>query len=361
MAKFRSPGQKRKRNIRTGCILLVIIGLALAYFIKGPGQVAAIKLQESHQSAKVAIVDLREVEEEYRNRKGRKKYRNVVFLDYRYEAEGQTFNKTEKFSENDFFAIRDVSIPEVWYELGKAESAKFAARVKADATRTSMQRLINVGMIVIPTAFVLNILLSFFFGREPKGFMPEGFYTENSWLDIEDNYLVVLNNEHIDVISFDNKSADNMQKLYQDNASFETILAEVKIKTTKISLDSIVNIESDHYKDTINIDYMQDGEEESRSLEFLSATVKAHALEKIAAKLSPDLTIDEKQFTRFNAAKWRLLGAGIFVGLTFYFSETSFVLVIGLLISSYLLKSSIARLFDPTHRTRWYNQSKTNS
>lgn len=317
---------------------------------------AAIELQKNHESARVTITDIKEVEEESRSRRGRKRISTVIYIDYQYQAEGETFSNQKKLSAGDFLAFQDISEPQVWFHPGEAANAKLAGQVKADAERTPIQRVFSVGMIALPALYILNIILSFFFGREPKGYLPEGFYTDSSWLDIEDNYLITLAEQNISIVSFDKKSADTIQSRYQNDNSLDEIVREVSIKQSIIPIESITSIESDHFRDTIYVEYKINDEEESKSLEFLSATMKAHALEKISMQLSSNLTRNDKQFSRLGATKWRLMFAVIFATVAFYYADMSIVLALSALASLYCVKSSFARLIDPTFRSQWKEQ-----
>jgi hypothetical protein len=351
--KFHSPGQIRKRNIKRGCIVFALVCLSLAYFVPGPAQLAAIELQQNHESAPITITNVNEVEEESRGRRGRKKISTMIYIDYQYQAEGETFSNQKKLSASDFLAFKDISVPQVWFKPGEAAKAKLAGQVKADATRTPVQRMFSVGMIVLPVLYVLNIILSFFFGREPKGYLPEGFYTDSSWLDIEDNYLITLEEQNINIVSFDKKSAKTIQSRYQNGSSLDEIVRDISVKQSIIPIDSITSIESDHFRDTIYIEYKINDEEESKSLEFLSATVKAHALEKLSSLLPTNLVRTDKQFSRFGATKWRLMFAVTFAAIAVYYADMAVVLVLSVLASLYLVKSSLARLIDPTLRSQW--------
>lgn len=351
--KFHSPGQIRKRNIKRVCLVLALICLTLAYFVPGPAQLAALELQQNHESAPITITQVNEVEEESRSRRGRTKITTVIYIDYQYQVEGNTFSNQKKLSTNDFLALQDISVPQVWFKPGEPAKAKLAGQVKADATRTPIQRVFSVGIIALPVLYVLNIILSFFFGREPKGYMPEGFYTKDSWLDIEDNYLITLDNHTISVVSFDKKSANTIQERYQNSNSLDDIVRDISIKQTVIPFESITCVESEHFRDTIYVEYKVNGEEESKSLEFLSATMKAHALDKISSNLSVELIRSDKQFSRLGAAKWRLIFAIIFAAIAFYYADTSIALVLGAVASLYFLKSSLARLFNPTLLSKW--------
>lgn len=357
--KFQSPGQIRKRKIKLGCIALALISITLAYFLPGPGQLAAMALLQNHESAPVTITNVDEVEEESRSRRGRKKVSTVIYIDYQYQVEGKTYSSQKKFSANDFLAFQDISEPQVWFRRGEAAKAKLAGQVKSEAKKTPIQRALSAGLIVLPVLYILNIILSFLFGREPKGYLPEGFYSDNSWLDIEDNYLITLEDQNISVVSFDKKSASTIQSRYQNDASLDEIVRDVSIKQSIIPIKNITSIESDHFRDTIYVEYKLNGEEESMSLEFLNATMKAHALEKISMKLSSNLVRNDKQYSRLGATKWRLTFAILFAILAFYYADMTIVLVFSLLASLYFVKSSLARLIDPTLRSQWVGQESS--
>lgn len=355
MAKLRSPGQKRKVWIRASMLVLAIVGLTAAYFIKGPEQVAAIKLVKHHNSAQATVASLDQAEEEYRGRKGRKKTRIVYSVSYAYDINGERYEQQLPISASEYDALEGQDSVEVWYADSKPEAAKPQQVVQHLANEPGGDRVFEVAIWFVPVVVVLNLLLTFLFGREPKGKLPEGFYTENSWLDVEDDRLIVLDGTHLLSMSFDKKHRDQVQEIYQRagvNGNYlEEILSQVETKRTLVDLGTVSKMTSEHFDDTIRLKYSVDGKEASLSLEFLSATVKAHALQRIARALPANLNMHVEKLTRLQAARGPLVVALISAGVAYYFLDHIWVVALLGLLGLYGVKVGVTRLLDPTITT----------
>ncbi|MGY4532342.1 hypothetical protein ACVW0Y_001466 [Pseudomonas sp. TE3786] len=356
MAKLRSPGQKRKLWIRVSMIVLAVLGLTAAYYIKGPEQVAAIQLVKQHNAAQATVSSLEQTEEEYRGRKGRKKTRTVYSLGYTYEVNGTSYVHEQSISYGAYNALEGHETLEVWYPDGKPDNAKPQLIVESLANEDGVERaLFDVAPWLLPTLLVLNIILTLLFGREPKGKLPEGFYTENSWLDVEDDRLIVLDGDHVLSLSFDKKHRNQVQEIYQRgglNGNFlEEILAKVETTRTLVDLNTVSKVTSDHYDDVIRLTYNNGAKDETLSLEFLSATVKAHALQRIARALPATLNMNVEKLTRLQAARVPLVVAVVSAGVAYYFLDHIWVVGLLGLLGLYALKVGAARLIDPTITT----------
>ncbi|GLK87215.1 hypothetical protein [Pseudomonas turukhanskensis] len=355
MAKLRSPGQKRKLWIRSSMVVLAVLGLTAAYFIKGPAQVAAIQLAKHHNSAQATVASLDQAEEEYRGRKGRKKTRIVYSVSYAYDINDAHYTHEQPLTAGQYDALEGQDTVEVWYPEGKPDAAQPQLVVEHLANEPAGERVFDVATWFIPVVVVLNLLLTFLFGREPKGKLPEGFYTEKSWLDVEDDRLIVLDGNHLLSMSFDKKHRDQVQEIYQRgglNGNYlEELLSKVETKRTLVDLSTVSKMTSEHYDDTIHLKYNVDGKDESLSLEFLSATVKAHALQRIARALPANLNMSVEKLTRLQAARVPLGVAVVSAGVAYYFLDHIWVVGLLGLLGLYALKVGAARLIDPTITT----------
>ncbi|MEN0105232.1 MAG: hypothetical protein AAGC84_02285 [Pseudomonas sp.] len=357
MAKLRSPGQKRKLWIRVSMVVLAVLGLTAAYFIKGPAQVAAIQLAKHHNSAQATVASLDQAEEEYRGRKGRKKTRIVYSVSYSYEINGQRYEQQQAITAGEYDALEGQQNVDVWYAEGKPEAAKPQLLVEHLANEPGGDRVFDAATWFIPLVVILNLVLTFLFGREPKGKLPEGFYSENSWLDVEDDRLIVLDGTTVLSMSFDKKHRDEVQEIYQRGLQsgryLEELLAKVETKRTLVDLNTVSKMTSEHYDDVIRLTYSVDGKEDSLSLEFLSATVKAHALQRIARALPANLNMSVEKLTRLQAARVPLVVALLSIGGAYYFLDHIWVVGLLGLLALYGLKVGLARLIDPTITTRF--------
>ena len=349
MAKtLRSPGQKRKLWIRSSMVLLALLGLTLAYFIKGPAQVAAIERTKHHVAAEATISSLDVTEEEYRGRKGRKKTREVYSVSYEFAVNGVQYQQQHSLSAGEYNELTGKETLQVWFAEQKPEEAIPQIVVEHQARESAVERVIDAGPYIIGLALLLNIVLTLLFGREPKGKLPEGFYTDSSWLDVEDNRLVALDGQNLVSVSFEGKHAADVQKLYQSGAGLAAIIGQVPCKQKLIDLSTVSKVSSEHFRDTIQLTFSADGKESSESLEFLSSTVKEHALKQIARALPSSLRMNVEKLTRLQAARSSLIVALLSAGALYYFLGN--VLAVGgcVLVLLWSLKVLLQRVLDPT-------------
>lgn len=349
--KLRSPGQKRKLWIRTAMILLAVITLSAVYFIKGPEQLKAIALVKQHSEAQAAILSLDHSEEEYRTAKGRRRTRDVYTLTYRFALNGTDYQETFPISGSEYRALNGQETLPVWFIEGQPENSEPGLVVENRANESPMENVFDAVPYVAPLFLVLNFILTLLFGREPKGYMPEGFFTDDSWLDIEDDRLVAIDGKELLSIRFDKKNRDDVQSLYQQGGSIDQVLATSKCKQLRIGIDSIVGITSDHFRDTIHVRYMADGKEQSESLEFLNPTVKEHALKRIARALPSTLDMSTTRLTRLQAARPALIFGLIVAAGLYFLSDHFLILAVGVLILLTTVKTLLQRLFNPTVTT----------
>lgn len=349
MAKtLRSPGQKRKLWIRSSMLMLAVLGLTLAYFIKGPAQVAAIERTKHHVAAEATITSLDVSEEEYRGRKGRKKTREVYSVSYEYAVNGVQYQQQHSLSSREYDDLAGKESLQVWFAEQKPEEATPQIVVEHQAHESAVERVIDAAPYVIGLALLLNIVLTLLFGREPKGKLPEGFYTEHSWLDIEDDRLVVLDGQQLVSVSFDSKHTDEVQKLYQSGAGLAAIVGQVACKQKLIDLSTVSKVSSEHFRDTIHLTFSVDGKESSESLEFLNATVKEHALKQIARALPDSLKMNVEKLTRLQAGRFSLIVALLSAGALYYFLGNVLAMAGCVLVLLWSLKVMVQRLLDPT-------------
>lgn len=348
MAKTRSPGQKRKLWIHSSMVVLVLLGLTLAYFIKGPAQVAAIERTKHHVAAEATITSLDVTEEEYRGRKGRKKTREVYSVSYEYTVNGVQYQQQHSLSAGEYDDLSGKESLQVWFAEQKPEEATPQIVVEHQAHESAVERVFDAVPFVIGLALLLDIVLVLLFGREPKGKLPEGFYTANSWLDVEDDRLVVLDGQNLVSVSFDSKQTDTVQELYQSGAGLAAIVAQVPSKQKVIDLSTVSKVRSEHFRDTIHLTFSVDGKENSESLEFLSATVKEHALKQIARALPASLRMNVEKRTRLQAARPSLITMLLSAAALYYFLGNLLAVAGCGLVTLWALKIAVQRLLDPT-------------
>ncbi len=351
--KMKTPGQKRKSILRIVILLLALVLICLGAAIKGGMAVVSKQLIEKHETVIADVTDVQEKKITYRKKK-RKKTKMVYSVSYQFQSEGKTYTKTLMISEPEYQALKDKKQMEVWYEPGNPERSSFEAHLRAKSSKRSFTaNAISASIVVVPVCAVLYVILAFLFVREKGGVIPEGFVTDTSWLDVDDNFLIVLEDENLAIVKIDEKRVSRVQDLYQESASLESMVDEGKGVVTRVPLAKITSIESKHYSDSIYVKYEKDDDSDSESVEFLNPTVKEHALERIAPKLSSGLTKSVKELTRIQAAIPSLIGAIICGGAMAFFRDAIFVLILGGIGLLYALKTLLTRVIDPTVITTW--------
>ncbi len=371
MTNFSTPGQKRKRNIKIFLVLSVIAIITASWYIEGPSQrfaKAAIADPEKI-IIEAEVVDLYQEEERYRTFKGKRRTRINSFVTLTYDFNGERVTETKKVSEPHFESLEQGGQIELWATGPKHNLVLFKRTILADANTSPISRSIQAATVSGVGAFVLSIILIPVFGREPDGYMPEGFYSGSSWLDVEDHQLIAIDDDKLVRFKFAKSCTKKVQKAYQGDLPLGEILS-IRGKGNKldaIALDSIIKVSTRHYEDTYEISYQEadkkTGELESKTmdLEFLNPTVKTHAMEALVQQL-PDSKEFEKRinhYSRLQSASSS--GIGLTLGLVgvWYFDNSLGLALCGLL-ALYMMKNVIARLWSPTILTEYLQPETQN-
>ena len=348
--KLLTPGQKRKRLIKFMVAIFALAGIALGIYLQGYSLKQHQDFYRQHETAQGTITDLYQDLEEYQGRKGRTKTRDVYFVRYDFLVADQLYFGELKITPDKYAELADKTHLEVWYQADHPENNTTEFKLTADIASESLgHRALNVALIIVPIALVLNYLLALLFAREPKGYLPEGFYTENSWLDVEDGYLVMYGAENLSSLSIHKKHIRDVQYLYQHGGSWQQMLAAAHGKLKEVPFAEITCVKSDHHSDVFHVEY---GVEKSLSAEFLNPTVKAHALAQLEGHLPARLILNTHNFSRFRSARNSLIALVIFVALLCVASSFWIMVLVGLGLL-WSLKSTVSPLLDPTVRSLW--------
>ena len=160
--------------------------------------------------------------------------------------------------------------------------------------------------IVLPAALALTLYLrkglKAIYVRETSK-LTAGFYTQHSWLDVDDHKLVYANVPKNEVCTFDipETRLTEVQTAYQQKASFSALIAEANVKEKdiqRIVMSDINSLSSTHKKDTIDIDYNDD----LLSLDFLNVATKEHALKRLQLMLNDNMSYEKATPTRLRAS-----------------------------------------------------------
>ncbi len=351
MPKHKSPGQKRKGIVRTVSVLFFLVATYAASTLLARFNDAAYEWTGDHQVIAATVTQLTYEEEEYRNLKGRKRTKDVYYVDYEFEADGSVYDNSVEVDASLYSTLEEGGEVLVWYATEDPWTNDIGQNVEeALASDNTIGNMLGVAPYTGPASYFLYWLLSLLFVRESKKAMPEGFFTDSSWLDIDDKYIVALNGNTLVYFKFDEKHATRVQDAYQEGASVsELVKLSRASEVTEIPLVAVEKVSSDHNSDVITV--TQAGED--HSVEFLNPAVKAHALERIKPLLPGSLDYDRKERTRLQAAMPAMGLLGVLAAAIAYTDLVLLNLLFGFIIIFFVAPRMISRLLDPTITETW--------
>ena len=353
MPKYKSPGQKRKGIVRVISIVIFIGATYFASLALGIVKSHSLEWVNDHKIASATVMELSYEEEEYRNLKGRKRYRDIYYLTYSFNIDNNEYISTVQVKESLYSSTKNGSTITIWYASDDPGTSDIESNIKSDLSNIStVDNIIEVILYTGLVSLFIYWILKLIFARESKNTLPDGFYTESSWLDIDDNYVVVLDNNDLVYFNIDQKQSSDVQDAYQNSASLEELLAISKSsKFKRIPLYEITRLLSNHNSDVIIIDHKDD----THSIEFLNQTVKAHALDRIRPLIPTSLQYEKKERTRIQAAIPSIIFLAIMVSIILFFDSFILNLIIGFIIIVWTIPKIFSRLIDPTITERWLN------
>ena len=356
MATLKSPGQKKKGIVRIISFLLFILITTCASFVTSYINTKSLEWTKNHIETTGLTTELTQTEEEYRNSKGRKRTRDAFHITYTFEANDSEFEYTKKIDSSLFYELEESDPVVIWYNAENPEINNLKSTIALNKnSNNTVSNTITILPFSIGGSLFLYYLLSFIFVRESKHVLPEGFYTENTWLDVDDNYLVAIDNNDLVFFDIDKKQSSTVQKLYQNGAPLEEIIAKSKSsRFNRIPLSEIKELSSDHNSDTINIEH----NDKLHSVEFLNQALKSHALDRIKPLIPADLNYNKNERSRLQAAVPSIV-LGILLSAVIYFSSITILnVLVGLFVITKVVPTVISRLLDPTVTEEW-NQAST--
>ncbi|MCO1336299.1 hypothetical protein MO867_18360 [Microbulbifer sp. OS29] len=347
----KSPGQKRKSLVRTICILLFLASTYLVSEFFSHANSEALRWVENHQALDAQILELNQEEEEYRNRKGKKRSRTNYYMSYSFTYEDETFESSAEITRTIFGQYDEGQSIEVWYPQDDIYNHELAVNVQRELeNNTPTGNLIQAGPIAAGICLGLYWILTLLFVRESKKALPKGFYTEISWLDIDDHYLVALEEGELVYFDIHKNQASAVQSAYQQGKSPEELYALSKSENAaRIPLNEISSLSSNHNSDVITI---QHGDK-THSVEFLNQTVKAHALERIEKRLPQSMDYQLIQRSRLQATLPPLIIAALLAGIIFWLDMFILRVILGFVGLAYVMPKLISQLFSPTETQTW--------
>ena len=218
---------------------------------------------------------------------------------------------------------------------------------------------VNFMLSALPYIIPLSLFLTYYIRKVIKtiyvretGELAEGFYTQRSWLDVDDNVLVSVTGNDVSFFEIPDGYLPEVQKGYQQGLSFEKLVEEARVKKDKvirISMSTIDKMASSHKEDTIGIDVNDD----YHSIEFLNIKTKEHALKRFQLLLDEALVYRQTKPTRLRAALPWLITLCVFAIIMFLF-QNAVVWGITFGIGFFLILPKLLReLIDPTQMEIW--------
>jgi hypothetical protein len=351
MSTLKSPGQKKKEIARVITFIMFFIITGFAYMGVSYVNTKSIDWTKNHIETIGSITNLNWVEEEYRSSKRRTSTRDIYQITYTFQANGMILENTQKIDGALFSELSESDPVTIWY----ADDDIYTNNLKSNlilrkVENNSTNNIISVLPFTLGGTLFIYYLMSFLFVRESKNSLPEGFYTESTWLDVDDNYLVAIDGNDLVFFDIDKKQSNKVQKLYQKNTSLEEMIAVSKSsKFNRIPISEINEVSSRHNSDTITIEH----KEKTHSVEFLNQALKAHALDRIKLLIPSNLSHKTNEKTRIQAALPAIILA-IILSSAIYFSSIFIInIIIGFLIITKVVPTIISRLLDPTITEEW--------
>lgn len=160
------------------------------------------------------------------------------------------------------------------------------------------------GLIVFPMAFLISwvaySLFDYIYLRDPGYSLEEGCYSDISWLNLNNNQLVLLDDDAIVTADFDAEQADKISADYQNDSSckgLEYVQGAQQLRRVRFSDIEVLKSQTD-----TNFIEITDGRE-SVFLQFKNAGTKAHAFKHIKTRLPATLAVNESDTTKASTMK----------------------------------------------------------
>ena len=278
MELIKSPGQIRKSRTKIIVVCLFIFSTMLGAIVTQ--HLSKRSLAWTYNAAKTtaAITNIAEQTEEYRNFRGRKRYREIVTVDYKYSVETETYSHTKELN-NPLDAAKLSQNLSILYSPSNPNQHQFESQVRSVLARDSLTpQLISAAPFSGALAYAVYLILSLFWVRESKNVLPKGFFRENCWLDVDDRYVVALDKGNLVTFDIHKSKLSTVQTSFQQNKPISDLVylsghSEILI----LPLDEITKVTSDHNSDLVYIEH----DDAEHRFEFLNVSVKNHALKRI--------------------------------------------------------------------------------
>ncbi|RTR32113.1 hypothetical protein [Shewanella atlantica] len=351
MKKYSSPWFKRKGFVRLASLFIFIVSTHFGTYLVGYFSAFSPRWVDEHREVQARVTDLFYQQEEFINSSGDKRALDGYYLSYQFGLEGEEFLSTKAISSSRFLTLKEGSYVSVWYSIDNPEVSDLkihlAAKVGEDPVT---EKLLSALGFSVPFTMMLYFLLSFLLVQESKNVLPKGLYTGNSWLDIEDKYLVLMLCDELVYFGFDDKQSAEILRAYSNEVPPDKLIAMSKPgRLQRIAFDDITLVCSDHNSDVIEIEHKGG----CGRLGFINQMVKSHALENLKPFFPVDLGYHRNERTRLKAALPSLLFLTLLMvgGLTI--NIVGFQLLVGFMGIFIVLPIVISRITNPTITEKW--------
>ena len=343
----KTHGQKRRQRINIIAVLAFMITTAAAAVIYQGIMSSAYDWVNSRVETTGVVTALISEEEEYRNSRGRLRTATYYYADYTFEVDDELIESSAELSSGLYGSLSEGDNIEVWYAQDDPYLHEIAANVENGQKTSPVSALMAIGPFTLGFAFGLRALLLFFFGRESRKKLAEGFYTENSWLDVDDRKLVLLSADKFVTAKFEEKHSSDLTRVFQSGASHNELLAMfTKDQIKQAHMHDVTHMKSRHDNDVIELTAGED----ILTLDFLNIGTKEHALERIVKTLPAEFSISEQKRSRLRSAMPRLIVYGVLAAMGVAAGMFAVWLIVGV-VMLYMAPQLIRRLLDPTRQT----------
>lgn len=233
-------------------------------------------------------------------------------------------------------------------------SSVTAIETNGVATSELLMNLLTAGFVVLPftllISWALYSLLNVFYMRDPLFMLEEGCYSDTSWLNLQDNQLVLLDQDAILTADFNQDQAQAISKEFENDSSCRDLHYVLCSKQlNRILFSNIQLIKS--CKDESFIEIVSDSE--SIVLQFQNTGTKAHALSYIKARLPTTVPAHEPSPSRLMAALPQLTSCGLFVLGAALFNPGAALAFMLAAPAVFLLPSLLESLLEPNVHEQW--------
>lgn len=350
MAVLKSPGQKRAAHVKRASYILLIVITAIAAVLLSYSAQKNLAWTEDHVETMGVLTELTAGPEQVAGDETMGTNASY-YARYAFNAEGVQHDALMKINYSVYSEMKEGENVVVWYQNGKPEMNELASSVLyRKRNNTPLRSAIKVLPFTLGATFVLYWLLSALFARERKEALPEGFYTENSWLDVKNSAFVAIDNGDVVGFGINKHRIAKAQAHYQEGASIDELVTLSKATGFfRMPVASIKTLISHHNGDSV---LLHDGER-AHSVTFLTLGLKTHALTRLKRLLPEGMVYEKKESTRLAAVLPACLLAIMMVLAMYVIDQYIATGMLLLVLLVKVLPAIVSRWLEPTVTEVW--------